>query len=311
MKKKFTVAIFGVIMALSIVGCGGKKSDKSIKDSTVIINDAKVDMNQLMDDWSKDDSPEQFNSVVEKLALDLAKNNVYISCSHTRETRPMDRLFYTSHDIEVSSDANTACFWYFTDDNFKICQMNSGLDYSKKPYNMVAPNGVSVNDNMEDLLQNPSCYQVLNTFAYGDVYKTQKDRMTGMGKSYVSIYLDGKLVDISSYESTFNVELEKLGNDTQLQKDSENREAYKRIPYFNFYNIVEYNRYMTIPGDEVSGMADLIKHDITAGLALEDCMQKIKQGTNKELLVIRVQDNQNQLNEIKNNTMSCVLIKKK
>lgn len=311
MKKKITVALLGAMMAFSIVGCGGKKEGKEIKSNTITINDAKVDMNQLLDDWSKDDSPEHFNSVSEKLALDLAKSNVFISCSRTREMNIIDTGIYAKNDIVVPEDANTACFWYLTGDEYNICQVSSGGFYNKKAYDLVAPNGVSANDNMDELSSNPSCYQVLNYFAYGDIYSTQKDRMTGMGKGYVSIYLDGKLVDISSYEDTFKIELDKIGNDTQLQKDSPYREAYKRIPNFNFYSVVEYNRYKALPGDEVPGMENLIKHDIMAGLALEDCMEKIQSGANKELLVIRVQDNHNQMSDVENNTMFCVLITKK
>lgn len=314
MKKKITVALLGAMMAFSLVGCGGKKSDKSgksIKDYAVTINDAKVDMNQLLDDWSKDDSPEQFNSVAENLAVDLAKNNVFISCTRTREIRPVDMRLYASHEIEVPSGADTACFWYLNIDDFKICEMNSGLKYNENAYELVAPNGVSVKDNMENLVNNPNCYQVLNYFAYGDIYRTKKDRITDMGKGYVSFYLDGKLVDISSYESTFNAELDRINGEVQYQQDSPNRAAYKSIPNFNFYDVTEYNRYKTLPDAEVPGMEDLIKHDIIAGLALEDCMEKIRTGANKELFIIRVQDNHNQLNDNGNNTMYCVLVKKK
>lgn len=309
--KRVATIMMGTIMAFGIIGCGksgSKGSGTSVKDNVITINGGELDVESLCDKWAKTEDKVQFDSVAKEFALELAKNNVVLSWSRSRMYEPVDANFYQENGINVEG-VRPVCIAYLKTDRFETCQIMSSPDFAAQTYDMVAPNGIALKDGVDKLGDNKAAYEVLNLLSNGDIYKTQKDYYTGFGKSYVSMYLDGELVDISSYEDEFKKELDDIEN---YQSYGEYRMMIRGCTFLTFHNAFSYYTYDMMPGDDVPAMREILKHDILAGIALEDCLAKLDAGTSKTLMVVRIQNNQIPSNDDRMNgdLLTCVFIRK-
>lgn len=321
MKKKITVTLLGAMLALSMVGCGNKnagtadnidtvdKVENVIKDNTITISDVAVDFDQLTEDLFNAEDKAAYDDVAHKVILEVGRKGVALTCAPTTMYQPYDKIFYEDNGLVVDDNISPMMISTLHGTEFRISQIVSGTDSSKLPCDMIAPNGISVLEDVEKLTDNPSCFEMLSPYAHGDIYKTQKDISTGFGKSYVCIYLDGKLVDISAYEDEFNAENERKSGEYQY---TYYKDMVRSISFLNFYNADAYARYEMLPGDDVPASKQLLKNDVMAGIALDDCLSKIVSGTNQKLMIVRIFENKfpSSPDSYKGNTMSCVIIQK-
>lgn len=305
MKKKLIAALC-TALALTFAGCGAPSGE-------VKLHGEKIDLSGLLDEWIDEDcDPKWVKDEIPDLVDDFLDKDIIIMPRYGGNSNIVPFSTFSKCDEEDHEPVDLQ--FARLGDELACISITSGTGHPHRPeiWDMVLPDGTDSDVKLRDLKKSKAWLQTINRYAYGDIYKTSPDLLSDFGEYYVCIYLDGKLVQLSDYEEDFEDMLDDFDmSDTTVGMKTLMKYwtavSNLHTTDMSTYYLREQNASFFYDKDTMK----ILKNDVITGIAINDCLEKLLDGDNEELMILRVGDveNPNLSVDIDGLSLSCTLIK--